>query len=192
MKLRCTGRPRARSGSTRCGCASTVVAEPDSSMRPRFITATWSAMYSTTPMLWVMNTYNECGSRYSFFSRFRFCACTETSSADVGWSQTSSFGCTASARDGDALAMAPRALVRSKRYEATQSLLSPHAANSQWPGYCPCAMAALCCGTSGSRVMSVNGSHNAWTTSIRSNGALSIRGSRSPCTACAALTSAKR
>jgi hypothetical protein len=32
------------------------------------------------------------------FSRLRICACTETSSAEVGSSQISSSGCTASAR----------------------------------------------------------------------------------------------
>src|SRR3990167_366006 len=67
-------------------------------MRPARITATWSAMYATTAMLWVMNRKLTPSSRCSSRSRLRICACTLTSSAEVGSSQTISFGCTAKAR----------------------------------------------------------------------------------------------
>ena len=45
-----------------------------------------------------MNTYVRSNSRCSSFSRFSTCACTDTSSADTGSSQTISLGRMASAR----------------------------------------------------------------------------------------------
>ena len=45
-----------------------------------------------------MKTYVRSKSRWSCFSRFRIWACTDTSSAETGSSQTMSFGRIASAR----------------------------------------------------------------------------------------------
>jgi hypothetical protein len=49
-------------------------------------------------------------SRCSSSMRLRICACTETSSAEVGSSQITSSGSSASARDADALALTPGVL----------------------------------------------------------------------------------
>ena len=52
-------------------------------------------------------------SSWRLFSRFRICACTETSSAETGSSQTISFGLKRErARDADPLPLAARELVR--------------------------------------------------------------------------------
>src|ERR1700693_2932570 len=57
-------------------------------MRPRYITPIRFAMWRTTARFWLMKRYVRpnlsCRSRI----RLRICACTETSSAEVGSSQT--------------------------------------------------------------------------------------------------------
>ena len=75
-----------------------VSAGPSSTIRPRYITPSRSDMCRTTARLWLMNRNvspsRSCRSRI----RFRICACTETSSALVGSSQTRNSGSLASAR----------------------------------------------------------------------------------------------
>ena len=66
--------------------------------RPRYMTPTWVAMYSTTARLWEMNRQVRPRLAWSSRIRLRTCAWTETSSADVGSSHTRNSGFEASAR----------------------------------------------------------------------------------------------
>ena len=59
---------------------------------------TRSEMWRTTFRSWAMKTYVSPNSCCRSLSRLRICACTDTSSAETGSSQTISFGLTASAR----------------------------------------------------------------------------------------------
>jgi hypothetical protein len=59
-----------------------------------------------------MKRYVRPSSRCRSFIRLRTCACTETSSADVGSSQTRNSGFVASARDRQSLPLAAGKLVR--------------------------------------------------------------------------------
>ena len=86
---------------------------PISATLPRYITSTRSEMCRTTLRSCAMNTYVSPNSRCRSLSRFRICACTETSSAETGSSQTISFGFDGErAGDADPLALAARELVR--------------------------------------------------------------------------------
>ena len=91
-------RPAARGYRDGAARAKTASAGPSSTMRPRYITATRSAMCRTTPRSWLMSTKARPSSRIRSCSRFRTCACTETSSALTGSSPTISRGPLASAR----------------------------------------------------------------------------------------------
>ena len=66
--------PGCRGGA---GAPSTARVGPGSTIRPRYITATRSAMCSTTARSWVMSTIARPSSRCSSASRLRICACTE-------------------------------------------------------------------------------------------------------------------
>jgi len=76
-------------------------------MRPRYITATSCARYSTIEMLWVMKQVGDAQARLQRLSRVEDLRCTDTSSLWWASSQTISFARPAShARDRDALALA--------------------------------------------------------------------------------------
>lgn len=71
---------------------------PCSTIRPRYMTATSSATCRTTARSCAMKTYDSPNSRCSSLRRLMTCACTDTSSADTGSSQTRIFGRSARAR----------------------------------------------------------------------------------------------
>ena len=114
--------PACRGGA---GSRTAPAVGADSTIRPRYMTATRSATWRTTAMLWaISSTVSPSLSRRSS-SRFRTVACTETSSAETGSSATSSSGSSASARAiADALALAagelPRVRVERARPEPDQ------------------------------------------------------------------------
>ena len=84
-----------------------------STTRPRYITAMRVQICRITDRSCEMKTYVRSNSFCSARSRFRICACTETSSAETGSSQTISFGLQREgARDADPLSLAARELVR--------------------------------------------------------------------------------
>src|SRR5205823_11550489 len=81
-----------------CGSRNTFAFVPRSMMTPAYITYTCSARYATTAMLCVINSMEiEYLSRRAR-SRFRICAWTDTSRAEVGSSRTRSRGCVEMAR----------------------------------------------------------------------------------------------
>ena len=82
----CRGRSKIRSDSA------------SSTTRPRYITAMRVQICLITDRSCEMKTYVRLNSSWSERRRFRICACTETSSAETGSSQTISFGFKASAR----------------------------------------------------------------------------------------------
>ena len=59
---------------------------------------TRSEMWRTTFRSCAMNRYVRLNSRWRSLSKFKICACTETSRAETGSSQMISFGLIASAR----------------------------------------------------------------------------------------------
>src|ERR1041385_8648351 len=67
-------------------------------MRPKYITATRWASWRTTARSWAMNRNARRRRRCSSASRLSTCACTETSSAETGSSQTTRGGADAGAR----------------------------------------------------------------------------------------------
>ncbi len=70
------------------GCSSTFSVGPCSTMRPSFMTTTWSHTFCTTPMSCETSTsVSCCSARRRAISR-RICARTVTSSADSGSSPT--------------------------------------------------------------------------------------------------------
>ena len=75
---------RGRSNSARLAAILT--------MRPRYITPTSSAMWRTTARSWLMNRKVSPSSSCRSRIRLRICACTDTSSAEVGLSQTRTAG----------------------------------------------------------------------------------------------------
>ena len=74
---------------------------------PRYITATRSEMCSMTANPCEMNRYVKPSSSWRSYKRLTTCACTETSRADTGSSQTISFGSSASARAMPILCLCP-------------------------------------------------------------------------------------
>ena len=80
------------------GGANTVSAAPSSISRPRYRTAIRSDRYRTTPRSCEMNRYETPLSACSSTSRLRIAAWTDTSSAEVGSSQTTTWGSPANAR----------------------------------------------------------------------------------------------
>ena len=107
-------RGRAAPGCTgAAGRRTRASVAPVSTMRPRYITATRWLRCSTTERSWLTNRIARPRSRCSSASRFRICACTETSRARhrlVGHDQAGARG----ERRGDphALALPARQLVR--------------------------------------------------------------------------------
>src|SRR2546426_115724 len=75
-----------------CGSRSTLPLAPHSMILPAYMTYTYSARYATTAMLCVMRSMLMPYFSRSRRSRFRICAWTETSSAEVGSSRISNFG----------------------------------------------------------------------------------------------------
>ena len=92
----------------RRGVLTTRSTKPSSTIEPLDIAATCVAMCSTTARLWVTKTTPSANFSCKASNRFRICAWTETSSADVGSSQMSSRGSRTSARNGHALALSAR------------------------------------------------------------------------------------
>ncbi len=80
------------------GCENRRRVGASSTMRPRYITPTRSAMWCTTARLCEMNRNVRPSSRCRRRMRLSTCACTDTSSAEVGSSQTRNAGLPASAR----------------------------------------------------------------------------------------------
>jgi hypothetical protein len=94
-----TSAPRTAATPCRDGAGPrTRDASPTSISRPRYSTAIRSARYRTTPRSCEMNTYVTPSTACMSASRFRIAACTETSRADVGSSQTTRRGSPANAR----------------------------------------------------------------------------------------------
>ena len=92
-------RRRAASACTGgCGAANSRFVGASSTMRPRYITPTRSAMWWITARLCEMKRYVRPSRCCSSRIRFSTCACTETSSAEVGSSHTRKRGCVESAR----------------------------------------------------------------------------------------------
>ncbi len=81
---------RGRVNNARVGASSTS--------RPRYITPVRSAMCEITARLCEMNRYVRRSVRCSCFIRLSICACTDTSSAEVGSSHTRNSGLEDSAR----------------------------------------------------------------------------------------------
>ena len=71
---------------------------PSSTILPRYITPTRSEMCRTTDRSWAMKTYARPSSSCRSSSRLTTWACTETSSAETGSSQTITFGLSATPR----------------------------------------------------------------------------------------------
>ena len=67
-------------------------------MRPRYITAVWSASQRITERLWEMNRYATPSSSRRFARSSRIWFCVETSRAETASSSTISFGLRAMAR----------------------------------------------------------------------------------------------
>ena len=103
---RAPARRRARAGSPRAAPSCTGAAGRPARPRrcrtrrpaPAYMTATSSQMSATTPRSWLTMTTDRPVSRTRARSRLRISACTVTSSAVVGSSAISSFGCPVSAR----------------------------------------------------------------------------------------------
>ena len=67
-----------------CGSANSCPAGASSTIMPRYITTTRSAMSATTPMLWVIRMIAVPSRSRSSSSSSRIAACTVTSRAVVG------------------------------------------------------------------------------------------------------------
>ena len=93
------------------GSRKMLLMSPSSTIRPRYITATWSAMCSTTARSCDTNRYVRLSCFCSPMMRLRICACTDTSSADTGSSRMRTLGSKASAGDADTLALTTGELV---------------------------------------------------------------------------------
>ena len=81
-----------------CGARTACSVGASSTIRPRYITPTRSATWRTTARLWRDEEIGQAERRCRSFMRLRICACTETSSAEVGSSHTRNSGSLASAR----------------------------------------------------------------------------------------------